>query len=127
MQAATIGDDTYWMHSESSATKMPSPDVQLLAGFDEYLLGYTDRRFQLQAIHNTRVIHSNGIFHPAVMVDGQIVGTWGRKATKGKWVVASTLFAPLNRRAMRNLDDAVARYGAFMGVTTQLEVIDAAR
>jgi hypothetical protein len=93
--------------------------VQLLAGFDEYLLGYTDRTFQLQAIHNPRVIHVNGIFLPTVLVDGQIVGMWRRKMTMGNLTVAPTLFAPLSKRDTHGLDEAVQRYGAFMEMPAQ--------
>jgi hypothetical protein len=120
LQHTTINDQMHWMHNESAATRNPSPDVQLLAGFDEYLLGYTDRAFQMQAMHNRRVIHSNGIFHPTVVVDGQIVGTWGRKTVKNKLAITANLFAPLSKRALDKLDDAAARYGEFMGMATLL-------
>jgi hypothetical protein len=120
LQQTTINDQTHWMHNESAATRNPSPDVQLLAGFDEYLLGYTDRAYQMQAMHNRRVIHSNGIFHPTVVVDGQIVGTWGRKTVKNKLAITANLFSPLSKRALDKLDDAAARYGEFMGMATQL-------
>lgn len=121
LQEARIGERTFWMSNEFTSTKIESPkiespDVQLLAGFDEYLLGYTDRRFQLQAIHNSRVIHSNGIFHPTIIVDGQIVGTWQRKVMKGKLVITPAVFTPLTRRATQALDEAAQRYSDFMGL-----------
>jgi hypothetical protein len=119
LHEARINDQRYWMREAQAGLKIASPDVQLLAGFDEYLLGYTDRTFQMQAIHNTRVIHSNGIFHPTVIVDGQIVGTWRRKAIKGKLVITAHLFMPLSKQVMRKLDDAASRHGEFMGMTTQ--------
>lgn len=118
-----IDDEVYWLHASNTAEKIASPDVQLLAGFDEYLLGYTDRSFQLQAIHNPRVIHVNGIFLPAIIVDGQIVGAWRRTVAKGKakgkLIVTPNLFAPLSKRASRALDDAIARYGEFMDLPAQ--------
>lgn len=119
LQSLRIDEQIYWLHAANEATKIASPDVQLLAGFDEYLLGYTDRSLQLQAIQSPRVIHSNGMFLPAVVVDGQIVGTWRRAVAKGKLTVAPTLFAPLNKPALRALDDAVTRHGKFINMPAQ--------
>jgi hypothetical protein len=114
-----INDDVYWMSETNAATKIASPDVHLLAGFDEYLLGYTDRRYQLQAIHNPRVIHVNGIFLPVVVINGKIAGTWRRTIAKGKVFVTPDLLAPLNPRQTRALDQAVSRFGEFMSLPAQ--------
>lgn len=121
LQDVKIEAQTYWLHASNLPAKLASPDVQLLAGFDEYLLGYTDRSFQMQAIDKASVIHSNGIFLPAVIVDGQIVGAWSRKVVKGKPTVTPALFAPVTQRAMRALDKAALRYINFAGNTTQEE------
>ncbi len=108
-----------WFHAANVPAEITSPDVHLLAGFDEYLLGYTDRHFQLQSIHNPRVIYSNGIFLPAVVADGQIVGAWSRKMAKGRLTITPVLFSPLSKRAMRALDDAARRYAEFMGMPVE--------
>ena len=51
----------------------------LLAGFDEFLLGYKDRAAQLDAAHAGRVVPgANGVFKPMIVVGGEIVGTWAR-------------------------------------------------
>lgn len=53
--------------------------VTLVPAFDEWILGYADRSLvaspaMLQAI----TPGNNGVFRPAVLVDGTVVGTWRR-------------------------------------------------
>ncbi len=50
--------------------------VVLVPGFDEWLLGYGDRELLGSAAALTTVSTTNGIFRPAILVDGRIVGTW---------------------------------------------------
>jgi hypothetical protein len=109
-----VGDVTYWLADGAAPARVKSPDVHLLPGFDEYLLGYTDRSHILEKVHNTSVIHSNGIFKPTVVVDGQVVGTWGRRMVKNKLVVTPTTFAPLTAQQQRAFTKALERYVAFL-------------
>jgi len=110
----SVGDVTYWLPNDTSPTKAKSPDVHLLPGFDEYLLGYTDRSPVLEKVHNASVIHSNGIFKPTVVVDGQIVGTWSRKVVKGKAVVTSALFDEMSARMQQAVEVAAHLYSEFL-------------
>jgi hypothetical protein len=111
-----VSDVTYWLPHDAPPAKPKSPDVYLLPGFDEYLLGYTDRNPVLQKVHNASVIHSNGIFKPTVVVDGQIVGIWGRKVNKGTLVMTPNTFAPLSRIEQRAFESAAAKYAEFVGM-----------
>ena len=58
----------------------PAPRaVHLLPGFDEFVLGYTDRTAQLPKEHFLTIVPGgNGVFLPTIVVDGQVVGTWRR-------------------------------------------------
>jgi hypothetical protein len=91
--------------------------VHLLPGFDEFVLGYTDRTAQLPAEHaGTIVPGGNGMFLATVVVDGMVVGTWRReKATRSAVTVRlnpfGTLSAAESRSARRRLD----RYAEFLG------------
>ena len=89
--------------------------VALLAGFDEYLLGYQDRSDVLPPAFADRVVPgSNGIFLPCVVDDGTIVGTWKRSIGKDRVDVTVT---PFTGRApsMRALTAAAGRYAAAVG------------
>jgi len=61
-------------------TDNPPSGVRLLPAFDEWVLGHADRSLiasptMLQAL----VPGNNGVFRPAVLVDGRVVGTWGMR------------------------------------------------
>jgi len=65
----------------------------LLPGFDEFILGYQDRRAVLPAEFASRIIPGgNGVFQPTVVSDGQVVGTWKRAGRGPKRSVTGTPF-----------------------------------
>ena len=109
--------ETYYMRPGLE----PAPKaVHLLPGFDELVLGYTDRTAQLPKEHWLTIVPGgNGVFLPTIVVDGQIVGTWKRvKATAKKVTVAVTNFGkPAEASAVRKRLD---RYAEFL--STEIEV-----
>lgn len=55
--------------------------VLLLGAFDEYILGYQDRLFAMtNEVHEVLVPGNRGVFRRAVVVDGQVRGTWNKQA-----------------------------------------------
>lgn len=72
--------------------------MHLLPGFDEFVLGYTDRTAQLSKEHFLRIVPGgNGVFSSTVIVNGAIVGTWRReKATAKRVTVSLAPFGPLS-------------------------------
>jgi hypothetical protein len=53
--------------------------VLLLPGFDEFILGYGDRRAQLEPEFADRIVPGgNGVFRHTVVSAGRVVGTWRR-------------------------------------------------
>jgi hypothetical protein len=92
--------------------------VHLLPGFDEFVLGYTDRTAQLPKQHWLTIVPGgNGVFLPTIVVDGQIVGTWKRaKATKKLITFTLTPFGTLSAAARRAVRGRLDRYAEFVGV-----------
>ncbi len=59
--------------------------VLLVPGFDEVVLGYQDRDLVADAeAMRTVVPFTNGLFRPAVLLDGRLVGTWRRAPKAGE-------------------------------------------
>jgi len=113
--SAKVADKTYWFTTPTNA-EPATENIQLLPGFDEYLLGYKDRRAVLEPAHATKVVPGgNGIFKPMVVVDGQIVGTWKRTLKRGAIDVAVSFFeaASVSQEA---IVVAAGRYCAFVGL-----------
>ncbi|GAA1079287.1 winged helix DNA-binding domain-containing protein [Tsukamurella spumae] len=93
----------------------------LLPGFDEYIIGYGSRAPQLDERYLARIIPGrNGVFKPMIVVDGEIVGIWSRKATAKKVTVALEPFTSLTAAAKRRLAGPVRDYGRFLGLKAQL-------
>ena len=89
--------------------------VFLLPGFDELILGYTDRSASLDAGHAKLVVPGgNGVFQPTIVSNGRVVGTWKAALAKRKVVVTPAPVAPLSARESRALGAAVARYARFI-------------
>ena len=119
--ARKLGGAVYWMSHDPSAvttgSAMPTtvPDVHLLPGFDEYLLGYKDRSAQLSSAHSELIVPGgNGVFRPTVVVDGQVVGTWKRVGKKGAVTVEATPFGKFTATQQHAIDSATKRYLAFI-------------
>ncbi len=78
------------------------PDPVLLGAFDPVLHGWPDREWVVGP--HQRVITSNGIFRPTLLVGGRVVGTW----TRPRGRVQLDLFEPVSA-ADREALDADAR------------------
>lgn len=96
--------------------------VHALPGFDEYLLGYTDRTAALAPEHAEAIVPGgNGMFFPTVIVRGEVVGTWKRERARREVRVTTTPFAPpLSGVAQRGFAAAMRRYGRFLGSPVEL-------
>lgn len=56
--------------------------MMLLPGFDELILGYADRSFIVPPAHAEAIVPgNNGMFHPSIIKNGQVIGTWRRPGT----------------------------------------------
>ncbi len=117
----TIEDHVYWLPSETPALSNGARSVHLLPGFDEYVLGYRDRRAVLDPVHAPRVCPGNsGMFSPTLVVDGQVTGVWKRTLKKAAVVIEVAPFRPLTPAENQALSAAAERYGAFLGLAVTL-------
>jgi hypothetical protein len=117
--ARTWDSIEYWLAAEGADEPPPkarSKQTFLLAGFDEYMLGYKDRGAMLAPEHADKIVPgANGVFRPIVVVDGQIVGTWARTARAKSLTIALNPFAPDPRLAAQVGPEA-ERYRDFLGL-----------
>lgn len=95
--------------------------VHLLPGFDEYLLGYTDRSAPLAGRPLTDVVPGgNGMFLPTIVVNGQVVGTWRRTLKSTGVEVVGQPWVELSASARRGFERAAARYAEHLGLPLAL-------
>jgi hypothetical protein len=98
------------------------PCVRLLYRFDDYLLGWRGRDLVLSPRFARRINAGGGWIHPAVVVDGRVVGTWRLDSGAGdRLTVAVEPFEPLDG-ALPGLEDEAADLGRFLGAAATLSV-----
>ncbi|MDO7877311.1 winged helix DNA-binding domain-containing protein [Hymenobacter sp. ASUV-10] len=115
LTSVTIEGNTYWL-ADTLPPQLPPPQAYLLPGFDELMLGYTDRSAALAPQHRPLLNPTNGGILSATMVlDGQVVGTWRRTLRKKGVTVELSPFEPLTAGQRELLEPALARYAAYLG------------
>ena len=111
IEETSDGIGYYWADTVPGAPD--ASGVHLLPGFDEYILGYKDRRDVLTVEHAQKVVPGgNGVFLPTIVEDGQVVGTWKRDLKQKRTEVLLSPFSAqdgLHERAT----DAIARFRVF--------------
>lgn len=111
-----LGGSTYHVAPETLALAAPPGRTYLLPGFDEYMLGYRDRTAALAPEHSEAIVPGgNGMFKPTIVVDGEVVGTWGRRVKAGEVMIEPVLFGRLSGRDRAGLEEAARAYGVFIG------------
>jgi hypothetical protein len=76
LTSAAIGGQTYYFDPAVQTADVQPNTVHRLPAFDEYLIAYADRSAVISQDHIGEIISSNGIFRPAQLQDGIVVGTW---------------------------------------------------
>lgn len=95
--------------------------VFLLPGFDEYLLGYTDRSAALAPEHAPLTVPgNNGMFKATVVAGGRVAGTWRKaqsaaeKQRQRAGVVLPEFFTELSPNQDKALVQAARKYATFL-------------
>ena len=101
LHAVKVDEQTYWQAPDAIAPRKSS-GCHLLPAYDEYTVAYQDRSAVMSNEIAARADSGHGIFHPPIVIDGQIAGTWTRDADVGRDYLAAF-------RATRSPADAGAR------------------
>jgi len=111
-------EPSYWrpgLPDEVAAAGRAVTRPILLPGFDEYILGYSDRLFAMRDDHHRRLVPgNNGVFKRSVVVGGRVVGTWTRAGAVGRRKLEVDAFEPISEATSRQLE---ARFRTFPFVT----------
>jgi len=110
-----LNGQSYWITGSYTANNKSSNGVHLLAGFDEYLLGYKDRALILNPANTGKVILQNGIFKPTIIKNGKVIGIWNRVINKSKLDITTELFNKTDQQT--DLSVEIKRYTSFMNLS----------
>jgi hypothetical protein len=120
-----IGGTEYWSGGEqgTDGAEAEVPEIALLAGYDEYLLGYRDRSAVLKPEHAPKIVPGgNGVYAPMLVVGGKIAGIWRRSIGKQGVELAVHPFEDSGVTEER-VAGAARRYGEFLGLPlTRMEI-----
>jgi Protein of unknown function (DUF1006). len=115
LAAMTIDKQTYWQ-AAGTPTARAKAGCHLLPAYDEYTVAYQDRGAVMSSEVAARADSGHGIFHPAIVIDGQVAGTWSRELTKASVAITCRPFARIDRRQSQALAAAARRYAKFLGL-----------
>lgn len=115
---------TYWLSPQTAALldgAVPGQRTVLaLPGFDEFLLGYTDRSIALHAQHADKIVPGgNGVFRKTLVAGGAVVGTWAAPGNGRSGAVVPEPFDDVNGlrpAARKSFELQAAKYRRFLGL-----------
>jgi hypothetical protein len=119
LQREDISGETYWFSAEPTPLPASGQTVYLLPQYDEYTVAYK-RRAPLRdpAFPDDPFL----ILGPVVVADGLLVGSWKRTLAKDGVKLVIMLYRTLNGVQRDQLEQAVTRYGQFLGMPARAEI-----
>jgi hypothetical protein len=88
----------------------------MLPGFDEYMLGYTDRSPILQREHAGKIIPgNNGMFMPTLIISGKVAGTWKRTFRKDQVVIDFFPFDKISTTKKKAFEVRAGQFAKYFG------------
>jgi hypothetical protein len=110
----TLNDEDYWFALSVASARQAAPTAYLLSVFDEYLIGYHDRRPIAEPEIAARLFTMGNALTYVVVIDGQIVGSWRRTLDKEAVTIEISLFRRLTKAEQRAVAAAAQHYGKFL-------------
>ena len=117
LNSETVDGQTYWFADAPRPPRAPSPTAHLLSIYDEYTIGYKDRRAIVSAEDGARLATMGNALQNVIVMDGRVVGTWRRTLGKGVVSIALNPFGKLTEAERAAVGAAAERLGAFLGLT----------
>ena len=113
----TVDAKTYWFPDSSSGS---TPAVYLLPAYDEFLIGYKDKTVSLPFEDQRNNVHTNGVFRPIIVINGNISGIWKLTARRDNVVVETNLFQTIEENTKKAIEKRAEMLGQFMGQTLEI-------
>jgi hypothetical protein len=114
---------SYWYGEPDVAREPRPPRLHLLQGYDEYIVGYSESKYVLDASGNARSpMTKRLLFTGAVVLDTQVVGQWRRTIRKNAVEIEVALYGSLGTPQTRALRAEADRHGEFLGLPAKLVI-----
>ena len=119
--AETIGSQTYLIPYDLLTLGVEKEVVHVLPAYDEFIIAYQDRTATLIPADFKKIVNNNGVFRPALLLDGKVVGVWKRSMKKELLEVEATLFGSFSRKIQLKMEEAFKQYGHFQGLKVEIK------
>jgi hypothetical protein len=117
LEQRVVDGRRYWFDPAPPPPAPPAPRVDLVQGYDESIVAYSQSRDALTAPGGPPVVTGERpVFLHAVLLDGRLIGHWRHGLSSGAVAVESALLRPLVAAESRALGAALERFGRFWGV-----------
>lgn len=110
-----VDGNSYW-YDPGLSDIMPAETTLLLSGFDEYILGYTNRTLAVNISHLPKLVPgNNGMFMPTIVIDGKVESLWKKEIKRDKVVINLTPFSKLSAHKLNRIRKAAEEYAVYLG------------
>lgn len=109
-----ISDTEYWYSPGIQIPPDKPASTFLLPGFDEFILGYTNRSAVLEARHIKQITPGGGLFYSSLVINGKVAGTWKRISKSNKISIEIKPFLRLTADQRNAVKQAEERYRCFL-------------
>ena len=117
LQNLTVHTKEYWMSAHMQRIEPELAYTYLLAGFDEFMLGYKDRSAALAPEYTNMICPgNNGMFFPTLVIDGQVCGTWKSVKKAQVCIIEAKPFFPLSAEQKTAIEVPALSYEQFIGM-----------
>lgn len=111
----------YWLAPERKRPQPRSPQVQLLHGYDEYVVAYTESKFLIDESGAARAaMKSREVPVGVVIVGTQIAGHWKRTIKRDSVAIEALLHRRLTKAEETTLQRAAKAHGGFLELDATL-------
>ena len=111
-----------WLEEALAEGDKAAAHVRLLPRFDTYLLGYASRNLAVDPAYARRIHPGGGIINAALLVDGQVRGTWKVQRRRGRLEVLVEPFEPLSEVMLPSIEVETSNVGRFLRAEAVLVV-----
>lgn len=108
---------TYWFVESALPAKATSTKAHLLPIYDEYVIGYKDRRAMLGALDPENFKAGSIAFDNLIVIDGMLVGSWKRTLSRREVSIETNFNARLTKAEQKAVAAAAAEFGSFLGLS----------
>lgn len=123
-RSETIGGARYWIPDSFTGDVAKNNSTYLLPAYDEFLISYRDRSSSLALINNKRTISDNGIFHPTIIENGQVAGSWKRFIKPNKIIIEPNFFQNPDKKIIHSFSKKAISFGQFLGKPIEVSLFN---